>query len=84
MKRPVSWKVRAIWRLVTRGARFRRRPRYSDFIRFEHSGAISVDLWGWWRTEPGKKELDKQLADMRKFEAYCRANSPDGSFSFYD
>lgn len=61
-----------------------REPRYQDFIHYGRDGSVSVDLWGWWRTEPGRKEREQQLADFKRFEENCRRNSPDGSFSFYD
>jgi hypothetical protein len=61
-----------------------REPRYGDFISVSRNGTVSVDLFGWWRTEPGRKELEKQCEELARFEALCRARSPDGSFSFYD
>ena len=61
-----------------------REPVYQDFVTVTSRGAIQVDLIGWYRTEPGKRQLKAELEKSRQFEAWCRANSPDGSFSFYD
>lgn len=58
-----------------------KRQYINEFYYFNrYNGGLELDVGKWIRSE----EFKEQCRKMKEFEKICRANSKDGSFSFYD
>jgi len=75
----------SLWLTIKSWFKRKHKPKtYADFVHITSSGAVRVDIMGWWKTPEGRKEFDKLVKSFREFESDCRKNDPEGKFIFYD